>query len=297
MNKVRNHFLFFIVIFLAFLYDPVGLGIAVKKMLDPLAIVPMWIMATRIFDYKKFIKWSLFLIVPLVMFSGYIQQLAEGVFSFENIFYKAVSLYFLFSVFNFFYLIYTSNKDTPVTDVSPQEDNTGFQNTNSGKNKKYKKHADTIGSALHKQIFDAMKENEKLASKRIESPFCAGYINNFMRAGFQAIDVPIDEAEDYFEYICDGVYPKKLNQLVLEQSLLAMNDETKKEEYNLGGEVAASDARQDFNSRLWNKVLDTETSDEHDLKLIPQPNLKKFLLKKKMTYSCIETFKEKNLEI
>ena len=187
MNKVRNHFLFFIVILLAFLYDPVGLGITVSKMLDPLAIVPMWIMATRIFDYKRFFKWSVFLIVPLVMFSGYIQQLAEGIFSFENIVYKAVSLYFLFSVFNFFYLIYTSN------------------------NKKYKKQADTIGSALHKQIFDAMKENEKLASKRIESPFCAGYINNFMRAGFQAIGVPIDEAEDYFEYICDGVYPKKLN--------------------------------------------------------------------------------------
>lgn len=91
---------------MAFFYDPVGLGMTVRKMLDPLAIFPIWIMAIRLFDLKKFLKWSLFLILPLVVFSGYIQQLAEGEFSFENIVYKIVSLYFLFALFNLFYVIY-----------------------------------------------------------------------------------------------------------------------------------------------------------------------------------------------
>ena len=112
MHQLKYHLLLIVIGLLAFFYDPVGLGMMIKKMLDPLAILPMYIMAVRVFDLKKLIKWTLFLILPLVALSGYIQQLAQGEFSLTSIAGKIVSLYFLFTVFNLVYVIYKSNKGT-----------------------------------------------------------------------------------------------------------------------------------------------------------------------------------------
>ena len=111
MRQLKYHLLLIVIVLLAFFYDPVGLGMMIKKMLDPLAILPMYIMAVRVFDLKKLIKWTLFLILPLAALSGYMQQLAEGEFSFTNIAYKIVSLHLLFTVFNLAYVIYRWNKD------------------------------------------------------------------------------------------------------------------------------------------------------------------------------------------
>ena len=157
--------------------------------------------------------------------------------------------------------------------------------------KKYKKQADIIGASLHKQIFDAMNVNEKLASIKIESPFAAGYLNNFMRAGLEAQGASIDEAEDYFEYICDGVYPKKLNSIVLNQSLLSMNDKSKQKDYNLGGEVAVSDIHYEVIGKKFTEALGDDILDN------PSTNLKSYLLGKKMTYYNLDTKEEKTLKM
>ena len=107
MKKIKFHLLFIALILSAFYFDPVGLGMMTRLMIDPLALVPTFIMSTRVLDFKKFSLWSLFLIIPLVILSTFIQYHASGeVLDSDRIIYKALSLYFLFSLFNMSYLLY-----------------------------------------------------------------------------------------------------------------------------------------------------------------------------------------------
>ena len=59
-----------------------------------------------------------------------------------------------------------------------------------GFGKKYKEQADKIGSALHEQIFGAMKVNEKLAEAKMETYFFVGYIDGFVSSGFVVLSGP-----------------------------------------------------------------------------------------------------------
>ena len=76
--------------------------------------------------------------------------------------------------------------------------------------KKYKKEADIIGRALHEQIYDAMKSDEKLAGKNLKSAFFVGYMYSFVSAGFIVQGVSGDQLDKYLKYICDGVIPGRL---------------------------------------------------------------------------------------
>ena len=86
---------------------------------------------------------------------------------------------------------------------------------------KYKKEADLIGAALHKQIYDAMKEDEKMASTNLQSPFFVGYMVGFVKAGFLVQGLTKDEATKQLNksmrYICDGVIPGRLWEIFSKQ--------------------------------------------------------------------------------
>lgn len=80
-----------------------------------------------------------------------------------------------------------------------------------GKKKEEKKAADAIGKCIHKQIRDALTENEEMAGMRLQSPIVAGYIYNFIMASFIYQGIRKDGmAQKYIRYICDGVLPSKL---------------------------------------------------------------------------------------
>ena len=69
--------------------------------------------------------------------------------------------------------------------------------------KKYKEQADKIGSALHEQIFGAMKVNEKLAEAKMETYFFVGYIDGFVSSGFVVLSGPRKQKviNKYVKYI------------------------------------------------------------------------------------------------
>tara|TARA_X000000368_G_C22993406_1_gene695449 strand:+ start:699 stop:1190 length:492 start_codon:yes stop_codon:yes gene_type:complete len=79
---------------------------------------------------------------------------------------------------------------------------------------KYKKEADLIGAAIHKQIFDAMKEDKKMTSNNLNTPFFVGYMIGFVKAGFLVQGLSKDEATKQLnvnmKYICDGINPGTL---------------------------------------------------------------------------------------
>jgi hypothetical protein len=79
---------------------------------------------------------------------------------------------------------------------------------------KYKKEADRIGTAIHEQIFDAMKVDEKSAGANLKSAFFCGYMFGFVKAGFIAQGLSGDQADEQvnanMQYICDGVIPGRL---------------------------------------------------------------------------------------
>jgi len=80
-----------------------------------------------------------------------------------------------------------------------------------GKNKEEKKAADEIGKCLHKQIRDALTENEAMAGMKLQTPIAAGYIYNFIMGSFIYQGIRKDGmAQKYIQYICDGVLPNRL---------------------------------------------------------------------------------------
>ena len=140
--------------------------------------------------------------------------------------------------------------------------------------KKYKKQADIIGAVLHEQIIDAVKENEERANLKLQTPFFSGYFIAFVKSGFNCLDIPMSEAENYYEYICDGIYPNKLYKIYIAQ--LGLVQQTKvlskvnafEKEFKLGGKVGLWDGN---NLILWNNRA-------------CRTNLKSYLLNQKLDY-------------
>jgi hypothetical protein len=116
------------------------------------------------------------------------------------------------------------------------------------KKKEHKEAANKIGIELHRQIFDALKENESEAGVRISSPFVAGYLYGFVRIGFGALGYDGEKvSEKYFKYICNGILPKKLYE-IFERQLAALElakdlgREEEGEMFELGVEVGVYDS-------------------------------------------------------
>ena len=84
--------------------------------------------------------------------------------------------------------------------------------------KKYKEQADKIVIALHEQIFDAMKVNEKLAGENMKSsPFLVGYVSHFVSAGFVVQGIPSKQSDKYLKYICNDIVSSRLWEVYTDQ--------------------------------------------------------------------------------
>ena len=134
----------------------------------------------------------------------------------------------------------------------------------------YRNIANEIGKSLHSQIHSALKENENLASKKINSPFFAGYYAYYVQMSFIQFGLKSNDAEDYYEFICEGIMPNKLWSIFNEQLNIIENtkntdfDLTKEFEYGCevgmwdGSNINNNDineSRNNLNSFLLNKSL------------------------------------------
>ena len=113
--------------------------------------------------------------------------------------------------------------------------------------KKYKKQEDIIGEALHAQIYGAMKENSTLANKNLNSSFFVGYLYTYTTVGFSVQGVNGNEAENYYEYICNNIIPKTLweifnNQLTVIEHSKELSIDKPTKDFELGGNVGMWDA-------------------------------------------------------
>lgn len=143
----------------------------------------------------------------------------------------------------------------------------------------YKNLADEIGRVLHEQIYGALKENEDLASKRINTPFFTGYYACFVQMSFVQAGAKSTEAEDYYEYICNGVMPKRLWKIfntqltILENSKGVSKFKEFEDEFELGAEAGMWDGSNLFS---WSD------------KKISRTNLRLYLLNKKLNFKKIK---------
>ena len=79
-----------------------------------------------------------------------------------------------------------------------------------------------LGVELHRQLSEALAQNESLAVERLSTSFTPGYIYWFVRSGFSAQG--LDGAkivDDQLRSICDGVLPGKLYK-IFESQLAAV---------------------------------------------------------------------------
>ncbi len=92
-----------------------------------------------------------------------------------------------------------------------------------------------IGKALHKQIKEALKNDEKTVTERVNSAFFVGYMYWFIRGGFASS--MLDGAvlvDKLLEDICEGIIPNKmLYDIYTRQSVAldiakSMNDQNAK---------------------------------------------------------------------
>lgn len=86
------------------------------------------------------------------------------------------------------------------------------------RNKEHKKAADRIGVEIHRQLLEALKEDESRTSKNLSSSFTPGYLYGFIRfgliwQGFEDAKLP----DKYLKHICDGVLPKILHEIFNKQ--------------------------------------------------------------------------------
>ncbi|MFZ3088854.1 MAG: hypothetical protein WA123_12405 [Methylotenera sp.] len=78
-----------------------------------------------------------------------------------------------------------------------------------------------IGKELHRQIKNALRTDDALATQRLSSAFTVGYITGFTRSGFMLFDIEPDKIiNDEIRYICDGIINKVLYEIFLTQAAL-----------------------------------------------------------------------------
>lgn len=76
-----------------------------------------------------------------------------------------------------------------------------------------------IGSDLHRQIKEALKSNDALATERLHSSFTVGYITGFIRSGFMVFSIEPDKIiDDEICYICDGIIKNVLYKIYTTQA-------------------------------------------------------------------------------
>lgn len=135
-----------------------------------------------------------------------------------------------------------------------------------------------IGVDLHRQIFQALQENEALTSARLSSAFTPGYIFAFVTRGFMSLGVDIGRDDDkQIRFICDGVIPGRLYKIYSDQAAAyqiagQMKDQEKK---ILATGLSPTEVRRSFSLGAKAGV--------HDAPLIsiqssPPDNMRRFLL-------------------
>ena len=89
-----------------------------------------------------------------------------------------------------------------------------------------------IGIDLHRQVREALKQDESGATKRLSSSFTVGYIYAFVRDSFFSLGVdPTDNLDSQIKQICDGVIPGKLHRIYSDQkAALALAREMKNQD-------------------------------------------------------------------
>ena len=121
-------------------------------------------------------------------------------------------------------------------------------------NKNEKAAADIIGAEIHRQIGAALEKSEldnnnHVVGGNINSPFVLGYLHTFIWLGFTNQDYWGERLiEKYFNYICEGVMPKKLMEIIdKEQAKMELakkmgKEKERVEEYEAGAECGTYDA-------------------------------------------------------
>lgn len=87
------------------------------------------------------------------------------------------------------------------------------------KNRKALRDARTeIGVVLHRQIRDAIRQDEHSASEKLSTSFSVGYISWIIKAGFSWRGFDDDSIlEKHLKHICDGVIPNRLYDIFQRQ--------------------------------------------------------------------------------
>ena len=88
--------------------------------------------------------------------------------------------------------------------------------------KEHKEAANRIGVEIHRQLFEALKVNETVASEGVSSPFITGYLYGFIylsftQQGYEGYKL----VGKYIKYICNGVLPGELYD-IFEKQLTAL---------------------------------------------------------------------------
>ena len=90
-----------------------------------------------------------------------------------------------------------------------------------------------IGVELHRQIKEALSQNEAMATQKLSTVFTPGYVYWFVRMGFSSQGIDGGQVIDkQLPIVCDGVIPGKLNDIVQRQLAAldvaqSMEDQTK----------------------------------------------------------------------
>jgi hypothetical protein len=77
----------------------------------------------------------------------------------------------------------------------------------------------SIGSALHHQLYEAMKEDEMMTNERLSSLFTNGYISVFVLFVYDLEGLNAQKIfEKNFRKILDGVLPNRLYEIFVKQN-------------------------------------------------------------------------------
>ena len=153
------------------------------------------------------------------------------------------------------------------------------------KNRKVIKEARVkIGVELHRQIKEALYQDERAAAEKLSTVFVVGYIYWFIRMGFsyQAIDggTVVDKQ---LKLICDGVLPNKLYDIFQRQmAALEVAQSTKDQDAPIRG-TTVSPAQL---TKLFETGVEVGAFDAMSLSSKPN-NLKRYLLGQGLQYQPV----------
>ena len=140
-----------------------------------------------------------------------------------------------------------------------------------------------IGIDLHRQIRDALAQDEKNTAEMLSTSFTAGYIYWFVRLAFDCLGVNGERAvESELQHICDGVLSKKLYDIYNRQMAALQLATTIKDEDRVLPGVKFSPAQAIAQYDLASKAARYDAP-LVSLQAIKASNLTKYLLGQKLT--------------